>query len=185
MRKLATCGTRSAYQRHVRYAEAPCEPCRQASRAYARSRYPSIKEKENARNKIYRQNNSEKERLRRKKYAEEHLEQEKARNKQYYRDNPGKYSAEKHRRRRAQKRNNGFEFYKTEEVVDLYGTDCHICLKPIDMDAPRAIGKGNWELSLHIDHVVPISKGGPDVLDNVRPAHAICNLKKQDNIELK
>ena len=178
MRKLAPCGTRSAYLRHLRYAVKPCTPCTEADRAYHRSRYPLIKEKENARNKIYRENNREKESLRRKKYTKQNLEKEKERNKQYYKDNPRK-SAEKHRRRRAKKLNNGFEIYKTEKVLELYGTKCHLCDKDIDMQASRKVGVGNWEYGLHIDHLVAIAKGGPDTLLNVRPAHAICNLKKQ------
>ncbi len=178
MRKLAPCGTRSAYLRHLRYKEKPCKPCSDADRAYHRSRYPLIKEKENERNRIYRQNNLEKESLRRKKYTEEHLEQEKERNKQYYKDNAGK-SAEKHRRRRAKKLNNGFEIYKTEQVIELYGTKCHICNEQIDMSASRVVGKGNWNYGLHIDHVIAIANGGPDTLENVRPSHATCNLKKQ------
>jgi 5-methylcytosine-specific restriction endonuclease McrA len=37
--------------------------------------------------------------------------------------------------------------------------------------------------NLHIDHVIPISKGGTDTLDNVRPSHAKCNLSKGNKIE--
>jgi len=36
-------------------------------------------------------------------------------------------------------------------------------------------------MGLHIDHVMPLSKGGPDTLENVRPAHGSCNVKKQAN----
>jgi len=34
---------------------------------------------------------------------------------------------------------------------------------------------------LHIDHLVPLAKGGSDTLENVRPAHGICNLRKWAN----
>jgi 5-methylcytosine-specific restriction endonuclease McrA len=46
------------------------------------------------------------------------------------------------------------------------------------MKASRKVGSKNWEKSLHIDHLIPISKGGSDTLENVRPTHALCNLKK-------
>lgn len=82
------------------------------------------------------------------------------------------------RRRRAKQRNNGFEKYTEKQVLELYGNFCHICNKEIDFFAPRTAAKSGWEYGLQIDHVVPISKGGPDILANVRPAHGICNNKK-------
>ena len=63
----------------------------------------------------------------------------------------------------------------------MYGSDCHICLNPIDLLAPRQPGIKGWEYGLHIDHVIPLSKGGPDTLGNVRPAHGSCNVKKHAN----
>ena len=83
-------------------------------------------------------------------------------------------------RRRALKLKNGFEIYKEQEVLDKYGTNCHICNIPIDLNAPRA-RKFGWENGLHIDHLIPLSKGGADTLDNVRPAHGLCNLRKYTN----
>ena len=86
------------------------------------------------------------------------------------------------RRRRARKRNARVDVYKTQDVLDLYGTDCYLCNAAIDFSAPRRVGLQGWENGLHIDHVIPISKGGSDSLDNVRPAHALCNLSKHDSI---
>lgn len=83
-------------------------------------------------------------------------------------------------RRRAKKRGNGYEVYTTQQVIEMYGTDCHICSEPIDLSLPRKIGAPGWKHSLQVDHVVPISKGGPDILDNVRPSHAFCNMTKRD-----
>lgn len=73
---------------------------------------------------------------------------------------------------------NGFEFYTVTQVLVLYGKNCHICHDPIDLKASRRVGMGDWLLGLHIDHVLAIALGGPDTLENVRPSHAICNLKK-------
>lgn len=101
--------------------------------------------------------------------------------KQYRQDNPDD-KRRSEARRRARKLQNGVEFYTEQQVLDLYGTDCHICNEPIDLAAPRSAGVGGWEKGLHVDHVIPISKGGPDTLDNVRPAHAQCNLKKSATI---
>lgn len=74
------------------------------------------------------------------------------------------------------------EKYTYAEVLNLYGTNCHICLDPIDLNAPRNVGRDGWEKGLHIDHVIPMSKGGEDTLFNVRPSHAKCNIIKNDKI---
>ena len=50
-------------------------------------------------------------------------------------------------------------------TLATYGTICHLCGRP---DADTA------------DHVVPRSKGGPDALDNLRPAHKTCNYSRRD-----
>jgi 5-methylcytosine-specific restriction endonuclease McrA len=68
--------------------------------------------------------------------------------------------------------------YSHELVLDVYGNVCHLCQASIDLEAPRQVGRPGWELGLHIDHVIPISKGGPDALENVRPAHGYCNQTK-------
>ena len=49
------------------------------------------------------------------------------------------------------------------------------------MNAPRQTGLDGWENGLQIDHLIPISKGGPDTLINVRPTHGLCNLRKLNN----
>jgi len=46
------------------------------------------------------------------------------------------------------------------------------------MEAPRTCGVEGWERGLHLDHVIDIQFGGADAIDNVKPAHALCNLKK-------
>lgn len=85
------------------------------------------------------------------------------------------------RKRRASKLNNGFEKYSEDQVLLKYGSNCHICHKTIDLNAPRRVGTGiGWEQGLHIDHLIPISKGGSDTLENTRPSHAICNLNKSN-----
>lgn len=72
--------------------------------------------------------------------------------------------------------------YSVEQVLSLYGTDCHICGTAIDLAMSRKPGIVGWEKALHIDHVIPMVKGGNDTIDNVRPAHAVCNLSKSTKI---
>jgi 5-methylcytosine-specific restriction endonuclease McrA len=97
--------------------------------------------------------------------------------KQWYQENKEKYRGYV-RARRAKIRENDFVKYSEWEVIAEYGSKCHLCNMEIDMLASRATGSSGWEESLHIDHVMPISKGGADSLENVRPAHGLCNLMK-------
>lgn len=53
----------------------------------------------------------------------------------------------------------------TRLVLATYGRRCHLCGR---MGATTA------------DHLIPRSKGGPDTLVNLRPAHASCNYSRQD-----
>ena len=47
----------------------------------------------------------------------------------------------------------------------------------------NAVLKEGWQRGLHLDHVVPLSKGGSDLIANVKPSHAQCNLKKNNRME--
>jgi 5-methylcytosine-specific restriction endonuclease McrA len=95
--------------------------------------------------------------------------------------NPEKYremERKKASKRRALKLGNEHSPYSEAEVLVTYGTACHICGVPIDLDAPRRAGVDGWSDGLHIDHLQPLTKGGSDTLENVRPTHGVCNLSK-------
>lgn len=83
----------------------------------------------------------------------------------------------KNRRRRAKES----KLYNELQVIATYGSNCNICGLVIDFMAPRKCGVLGWENGLHIDHLIPLSKGGADTLENVRPTHGICNLHKYAN----
>jgi HNH endonuclease len=68
------------------------------------------------------------------------------------------------------------------EVLKLHGDICYLCSYQIDLQAPRQVGKPGWEMSFHPDHVIPLSRGGTDTLDNMKPAHAICNQRKSNKL---
>lgn len=102
-------------------------------------------------------------------------------NRQWKRNNPEMVRARK-RHRRAVLAGVPSEVYTVDEILSMYGSHCHICGEGIDLKAPRGAGSGsNWERGLHLDHVIPLSKGGHDLASNVMPAHALCNLRKGDN----
>lgn len=75
------------------------------------------------------------------------------------------------------------EPYHRMQVIVRYGATCHLCLEPIDINISRKIGQEGWEKSLHIDHVIPLSKGGDDTIENVRPSHALCNMRKGSTLK--
>ncbi len=83
------------------------------------------------------------------------------------------------RRKRAQKNSVPSEKYTKEDILAAWGTDCHLCNKPIDLTASR-----RSKFGLQLDHVMPISKGGHDVIANVKPSHALCNQSKKNKIIL-
>lgn len=189
------CGTTAGYHAHVYRSELVCDPCRNALNTHQRAYANENKDR------IYSAHNERQ----RKRYAEDEEYREKLglwnkenperrreivnawadKNREYLRTYDAEYRAkhpekmrEKSRRRRARKYANGFEPYTEQQVLDTYGTDCHICNEPIDLDAPRRTSQKGWEKGLHIDHLIPIAKGGSDTLENTRPAHGLCNISR-------
>jgi len=103
----------------------------------------------------------------------EYRERQKLSSRKWKKENP-----ESNRRSEAKRRAAYSEKYTEAQVLSLYGYNCNVCKKEIDLKSNRSPGKLGWELSLHIDHLVPIARGGADTLENVRPTHGICNVKK-------
>ena len=68
--------------------------------------------------------------------------------------------------------------YNELQVIATYGGKCYLCSLEIDFLATRKCGNEGWESGFHVDHLIPLSKGGEDTLENVRPTHAVCNLQK-------
>jgi len=177
-RKIAQCGTRSGYNRHLRLKEKACEPCLESNRIPVNNRYKN--------NEEYRKKqiaNQIKNRRERRKNDPEYALKEKATRKKInnkrWLNSEFKEISRQHRLKR-RTRLAGVEQipYTEKEVINKYGTNCHICNKPIDLKAPRQTGKKGCENGLHIDHVIPIAKGGNDTLNNVKPAHGKCNVLK-------
>lgn len=70
-------------------------------------------------------------------------------------------------RRRAQKAGAQVEVVDYEKILVTYGMTCWICRHPI---ADRG--------DLHMDHMIPLARGGKHAYGNIRPAHAACNMHK-------
>ena len=141
---------------------------------------------------VYRKDNPDAIKARRKSDYENNSDRYKSEAKQWRKANPararenGRRGKKRHpewarkqsRIRRARRKAVQTEAWSEEDIINRYGSDCHLCLYPIDLDAPRSPKFLNWELGFHPDHYTPMSKGGSDLLVNLRPSHAWCNYKK-------
>ena len=137
-------------------------------------------------NAAYHKANPQKSRQTSKKYDKANRDKRRVNENKYKKSNPDKvreWNRRNNRKREALKRNNGHEPYSEKQVLDTYGVMCHICTIEIDLSAPRQAGKVGWQKGLHIDHLIPLSKGGPDMLENVRPSHGKCNIDKKAKLE--
>jgi len=68
--------------------------------------------------------------------------------------------------RRARKRGAETDGHSRAEVFERDGGKCQMC--------GRKLRRDNW----HEDHIVPLSRGGSDLLDNCQAACPPCNLSK-------
>lgn len=63
------------------------------------------------------------------------------------------------------------------EVFDFWDWICNICGEEIS----RFAGPDDW-MRVTLEHVIPLSRGGQHVWENVRPAHWRCNMEKGDKL---
>lgn len=90
-----------------------------------------------------------------------------------------KKSPQNTNKRRAVKYGNGYEDFTDEQMFEMWGYNCHICEQTIDVTIPKYDENNDYNpWALHRDHVVALSRGGAHILDNVKPAHAMCNIRK-------
>jgi hypothetical protein len=136
-----------------------------------------LKEKLVRNDKKYRERHPEKVRARIQEWQDNNPEKVKDKAKRYRDSHPNK-SRDDARRRKALLLGVVSEKFTEQDIFDRWGTDCHICNEPVDLDAPRQVGAAGWEQGLHLEHVVPLKDGGPDTVENVKPSHGLCNLKK-------
>lgn len=166
-------------QRKARYWKNP-----EKSRACAREHRNSDIEKAREKFRTYRKNNSEKERQRFKDYRLSNIEKLRLKFKEWYQNNR-EHSLEKsslwfksnrdkanvhHNNYLTRKKSNG-GLVTIQEWRELKGKYNYTCL---------ACGKKEPEIKLTIDHVLPLSMGGKNLIENIQPLCGSCNSSKRD-----
>ena len=173
MKRCPTCGNDKpldAFQTDRSRKDGLCVYCRECSNARSRAWNAANPEQRRATGKVSSRAYYERNRDTMREQSRAHY----ANNLEWYRN--------RQRNKRAALRRVASERFSESDVLTMWGTDCHICGEAINLDAPRRIGANGWERSLHLDHVIPISAGGENVLANVKPAHGICNVRKRATI---
>jgi 5-methylcytosine-specific restriction endonuclease McrA len=151
-----------------------CRPCYERayeSRNSARrrelrdARRDQIRERSRIRAREYRAAHPEKVRLAQEKYRKRNPERVREAQKRYWTSDRGVLvRRQKVSRRKAAPGSPRVDY---AAILEQHGMFCHICSMVI-------VDKSD----LHFDHVIPLALGGPHSADNIRPSHAICNLRK-------
>lgn len=147
-------------QSHLDYQKAYFRANRETALAYGKAHYQANKEKYDASAKAWRAT---------------HAAEVAAKAREWVAANPEKRKniakACSHKRR-AQKRGTKLIAHVTHERWEqrkaVFGNRCVYCLAPESKDR-----------KLTADHVIPLCRGGPHILANLRPACLSCNSRKQ------
>jgi len=151
-------GTVAGYNRHRFYGELACEECLEAVRRH------QLRPEVRIRKSQWVVQNPEKRIASLRSYYLSHVESERVRKQNWGKLNPER-QREWSRRRRARQANNLVIEFTDEQLAQrmtYWGNRCWMCLGSFD----------------EVDHVIPISLGGPHCLSNLRPACTECNRKK-------
>lgn len=136
--------------------------CKACCKAEAKARGPRYYQENRERilvdhKQAYVEKHASRKRLSARRWAEEHPQRRR------------ELSRIKELTRRARKLNQFIENVDPEIVYDMHGGMCGICEEFIQDD-------------FHVDHRIPLSKGGLHGYINCQPAHPICNLRKGANV---
>lgn len=135
-------------------------------KAAKRARYQANRKEILAKQREYYRANSERIKARANAYYYENVERHQENGRKWKEANPEREQlryTRGNRKRRSHKANNAYVYYSSDQLLArlaYYGNKCYICG-----------GEGT-----EVDHVKPVSKGGPEMLANLRP---IC---RRDNL---
>lgn len=132
----------------------------------------TCKECSKARRRAWAAKNRDREQEYNRQNYESHKEEFSQRAYQWRQDNPDRYKEIKRMSqstRRAQIKDAFIEDVDPAIVYKMHGGMCGVCRDFVEYD------------NFHVDHIVPLAKGGQHGYINVQPAHSFCNLSKGAN----
>lgn len=145
-----------------------CKNCRKAQN---KTRYQENPEPFKQREKVRRQTSPDEYRLSRQRQYQKHSAATKARSTAWKKANPEKVRAS-NQKRKARKRNTEGAFTGEDLQLQFISQKglCWWCDKPLDPN------------DYHIDHRIPLDKGGAHSARNICLTHPTCNLKKNNKM---
>lgn len=131
------------------------------------------REKKRVNQQQWRERNLERARqqnaARTRRYLEKHPERQKALRRKWEEANRDKLRGYEEKRR-ALKRDAFVEEVDRNVLYERDEGHCGICYKPVDPD------------NFHVDHAIPLTKGGEHSYANCQVAHPACNRRKKNNL---
>jgi 5-methylcytosine-specific restriction endonuclease McrA len=142
-----------------------CQPCH---REYQREWYEANRERKMAQNKAWKQEHADRYKQQQLEYRSTDAARTRARlaQQRWRKKHPDKARQKWDARRALKKGAPRVELIDRGYVYERDGGRCHLCR--------RAVAQKNF----HLDHLVPLSRGGEHTHLNVRVAHAFCNLSR-------
>lgn len=147
--------------------------CKQCYKEYNQTNQEKISQQR----KKYRQSNKEK----MAEYRQTNKEKLTKQMKEYRQSEQGKAARYKIRiKRLSYKHKVNFTPHERKHILDRDNWSCQCCGIEVH---DESIGKWNTPNKCHIDHIVPISKGGNSESRNLRVLCRTCNLSKGDKVD--
>ena len=153
-------GTNNGYSNHG----CRCDDCKEACRRYQRAYYAEHREHKKALARAWANQNPARRRAIGRKWAEENPEKCRASRKKWEEANPD--HPRSGNTRRARKKGVPREWWRPADILERDGGRCGLCGDQVDPN------------NFHVDHVLPISRGGDDTKSNLQLAHPPGNHKK-------
>lgn len=125
----------------------------------------------NAKAREERRLNGDKMRAREERYREQNPERIRAIKRKWKKNNP---DADRNYRERRRMRLYGSDApaqkIDRNKVIERDNAICHLCWMPCELE------------DIHLDHIVPVAKGGSHTYNNIAVSHSWCNQRKADKI---
>jgi 5-methylcytosine-specific restriction endonuclease McrA len=170
MKQCGRCGKKKSLSEFFKYKsrkDGLQTWCKKCQKEYSASHLENRKEYTRKWRNNHPNENTMRQREYQRKYQKNNLEKVLERIRRWYADNPGKYS-QKSSARRARKNHADGKFTSDEwkMLKEKYKYMCLMCKR------------SEPEIKLVPDHVLPLSRGGKNVIENIQPLCVSCNSKK-------